>query len=121
MKKMYIVLNQDLKMSKGLACAQVAHAVFDYINSKIEECCIPAFDYDICDNINKLRSKLDSFRYNGNQMIVLKEDAGVLNIFKERGFVTVIDRDLGGIITAVNLGIYDDKEVPGFIKEMKLF
>lgn len=37
MNKMYIVVNQDLKMGKGLVSAQCCHAVFDYMDKHIKK------------------------------------------------------------------------------------
>ena len=111
--KMYIVVNDKLK-DKGLISAQVAHAVFDELDRQIK-----GF---MRDNIlYELSEQLDIFRYNGNGMIILKASEKTLENLYYLGFTTVIDRTMDNMITAVNLGMYDDAyEVPEITKNLKL-
>ena len=115
--KMYIIINDKLK-DKGLIAAQCSHAVLDYMDNKIKECCNPAFGYSVCEDINELRIMLDYFRYNGNGMIVLKAPEEILIQLQNQGYTTVVDRLMDNMVVAVNLGMCD--EVPEVTKGLKL-
>lgn len=125
MKKMYIVLNEDIKdimNNPGYACAQASHAAFDYTDSRVKYYKnISNIDIFPEYKIHHISSELNSFRFNGNKIIILGTNQKEIEALNELGYLSVIDRDKGGIITAVNLGIYDEKEVPDFIKKMKLY
>lgn len=121
MNKMYIVVNQDLKMGKGLVSAQVAHAVFDLMDKAIKYCLeSDIYAEDVVDRLYNLDSGNSLFRFNGNGMIILQAPEKQLLEFQKEGYVTVIDRLMDNKVTAVNLGIWEDKDKPDFIKELKL-
>ena len=125
MKKMYIVLNEDIKdimNNPGYACSQVAHASFDALDARLNE----ALQYSLNESItlNKVHDLSYSnkeFRFDGNKIIILRTSQEEMKTLNNLGCLTVIDRDKGGIITAIYLGIYDEEKVPDFIKKMKLY
>lgn len=125
MKKMYIVLNEDIEdimNNPGYACSQVAHASFDALDTGLNK----ALQYSINESItlNKvydLSYSNRNFRLDGNKIIILKTSQEKMETLNNLGCLTVIDRDKGGIMTAIYLGIHDEDKVPDFIKEMKLY
>lgn len=125
MKKMYVVLNEDIEdimKIPGYACSQVGHATFDVLDSSLKDTiCWTKDEDDILSDIYTLSNEIDNFRFNGNKIIILKTNQNEMDTLKELGYISVIDRDKGGILTAINLGIYDEEKVPEFIKKMKLY
>lgn len=114
MKKMYVVVNEDLKIyDEGLISAQCCHAVFDYMHNKIKDCLDGSDLFEFC-------VFLDFFRLDGNGMVVLEASEKQLLEFQDKGYTTVIDRTMNNKVTAINLGIFDDTEKPKFIKKLKL-
>lgn len=113
---MYIVINEDLNMSPGKIGAHTAHAVFDYLYSlnKAQDT-IPTIFADVT----------DSFKNNGDTIIVLKAHEKVLLECERRGYTAVRDRGLTEVepdsITAVCLGVYDkDEGIPKWIQKLRL-
>ncbi len=113
---MYIVINEDLNMSPGKIGAHTAHAVFDYLYALNEaQDVIPTVFTDV----------IDSFKNNGDTIIVLKAHEKVLLECERRGYITVRDRGLTEVepdsITAVCLGVYDkDEGIPKWIQRLRL-
>lgn len=115
-KVMYIVINQDLNMSPGKIGAHTAHAVFDYLYAlnKAQDV-IPTAFTDV----------IDSFKNNGDTIIVLKAHEKDLLKYESQGYITVRDRGLTEVepnsITAVCLGVYDkDEGIPKWIQRLRL-
>ena len=115
-KVMYIVINQDLNMSPGKIGAHTAHAVFDYLYAlnKAQDV-IPTAFTDV----------MNSFKNNGDTIVVLKAHEKVLLECERRGYITVRDRGLTEVepnsITAVCLGVYDkDEGIPKWIQKLRL-
>lgn len=124
MKKMYVVVNEDLKQyDVGLISAQCCHAVFDHMDKHIKKC-LDCMTYGHSDHVVRalfiLSDFIDIFRLDGNGMVVLEASENKLKEFQDKGYTTVIDRTMNNKITAVNLGIFDDTEKPEFIKKLKL-
>lgn len=108
-KAMYIVINQDLNMSPGKIGAHTAHAVFDFV-------------YNANDNADDW---MESFRYGGDTIIILKAHEKDLLKYESQGYITVRDRGLTEVepnsITAVCLGVYDkDEGIPKWIQRLRL-
>lgn len=115
-KVMYIVINEDLNMSPGKIGAHCAHAVNDYLYAlnKAQDT-IPTVFADV----------MDSFKNNGDTIIVLKAHEEVLLECERRGYIAVRDRGLTEVkpnsITAVCLGVYDkDEGIPKWIQRLRL-
>ena len=113
-KVMYIVVNQDLNMSKGKTGSMCAHAVFDYLI----KCYQNMYNEELEDYV-------EDFKYNGDTIVILKAHEKDLLKWGKEGYVTIRDRGLTEVepdsMTAVNLGIYDkDKEIPKFISRLRL-
>lgn len=113
---MYIVINQDLDMSKGKISAHTAHATFDYLSEMYNK---------LNDEYGSWADFIDFFKYFGDTIIVLKAHEKDLLKWEQEGYTAVRDRGLTEVepnsITAVNLGIYDkDKCIPKFIQRLRL-
>lgn len=106
---MYILINNDIKLGKGLIAGQVGHAVeiFHYRKKSPN---------DLIENYMKKPRK-----------IILQCSQCKLEELEKEGFVTIRESDTVQLpkntLTCVNAGIYDrDKlEVPEFIKGLKLY
>ena len=105
---MYILVNSDIKISKGKLAGQVGHAVeVLYERTRYNEALLHYY--------RKARKK-----------ILLSCPQNKLEELEKEGYVTI--RDLGltqlepNTLTCVNLGIFDrDSDIPEFIKELKLY
>ncbi|RME79193.1 MAG: peptidyl-tRNA hydrolase [Methanobacteriota archaeon] len=110
--KQAIIVNKELDMGKGKACAQVAHAS------------IQAF-------LEAKESIRDEWLSQGSKKIVLKAtEEELLNIYKEArsyGIAASLIRDAGltqikpGSLTAVAVGPAEEGEIDKLVKELKLF
>lgn len=106
---MYILVNEDIKIGKGLIANQVGHAVsiFHYRGYYTEE---------LMDNYMKKPRK-----------VILKAPQSLLEYLERQGYIHIRESDTTHLpkntLTCVNLGIYDrDKdELPKYIKELKLY
>ncbi|MFL8446709.1 peptidyl-tRNA hydrolase, partial [Clostridioides difficile] len=72
-----------------------------------------------------LKCDLTSFKNNGDTICILKAKEAQLLKFKEKGYLTIVDRGLTEIpknsITCVNLGIFNEDEIPSTIKRLRLY
>ena len=100
---MYILVNQDIKISKGKLAGQVGHAVCSYVYQK-----------GVSEAYMKAQKK-----------IILKCSQDKLEALENEGYITI--RDLGlthlepNTLTCVNYGIHRKEDVPTWIKELKLY
>lgn len=116
---MYILVNNDIKISKGKLAGQVGHAVSSWI-----------FNYCVKgDNFEPQDLYVDLFNdyMSGMQKkIILKCSQAKLEELEREGYITIRDAGLTELqpntLTCVNLGIYDrdTDKVPDFVKELKL-
>lgn len=115
--RMYILVNEDIKISKGKLAGQVGHAVMSYV-------------FNITKNI-RTGTGHDDYnllcRYMDQQKkIILKCPQWRLEELEENKECVVI-RDNGltqlepGTLTCVNYGIVAPKELPRWIRELKLY
>jgi len=109
--RMYILVNSDIKISKGKLVGQVGHAVqtYNYIN------------------IDKHRNLIEKYMNNYQKKIILKCDSETLEKLEKDGHIAI--RDAGftelkeNTLTCVNLGILDFENIPEtlkFIKDLKI-
>ena len=120
-KAMYILVNEDIKISKGKLAGQVGHAV----SSWIYRYCVKTADFEPFDeNVNLF----DAYMKGMQKKIILKCPQWKLEQLEREGEYIVI-RDAGltqlepNTLTCVNLGILDRdlNEVPDWVKELKLY
>ena len=111
---MYLVVNQDLEMSPGKIGAHTAHAVFDYLFQLKRE-----MDDDI------YQALLETFKFNGDTIIVLKAPEKELLKLEAKGYLAVRDEGRTEIpansLTVVNLGIFDKTQaLPNWLKRLRV-
>lgn len=121
--KMYILVNEDIKISKGKVAGQVGHAVCTYLyrnffrdrnNDLIE---LSHDDYCFLDKYMKEQKK-----------IILKCPQWKLEELERENKYVVI-RDLGltelepNTLTCICLGIFDNdsSDIPEFVRQLKLY
>lgn len=114
--KMYILVNKDIEISKGKLAGQVGHAVFEYMYDKLV---VGLEDY-----IPELKEIFREYMNNNQKKIILKCSQSKLEELEQQGYITI--RDLSGkelplnTLTCVNLGIFDEENVPKFVKRLRL-
>jgi PTH2 family peptidyl-tRNA hydrolase len=109
--KMYILVNQDIKIGKGKLAGQVGHAVASFMYNF-------ALDYGV--------EELADYMENDQKKIILKCPQEKLEELEEGGYLAIRDKGYTQLepdtLTCVNFGMYswteDDK--PDWIKELKL-
>lgn len=109
--KLYILVNDDIEISKGKLAGQVGHAVNELI-------------YDCFKNDTHIFYIIDDYMENGQKKIILKCPQRKLEELEVEGYIAI--RDLGltdlepNTLTCVNLGIFDEENVPRFVKRLRL-
>ena len=112
---MYILVNEDIKISKGKLAGQVGHAVMSYIYYRAVKPLQEGRDVESLDTYMKEQKK-----------IILKCPEWRLEQLGQEGGYTVI-RDLGytqlepNTLTCVNYGIMTPEMLPEWVKELKLY
>lgn len=116
--RMYILVNEDIKINKGKLAGQVGHAVASY------------FFYHYCpyeDSDNKV-DLINSYMMCHNQKkIILYTSQQKLEELESLGYITIRDKGFTDLepntLTCVNVGIIDYNNIPeelNFLKELKL-
>lgn len=115
--RMYILVNGDIKISKGKLPGQVGHAVSSFIYHVYmkEKDFNGLYDKEVSmDEYMKRQKK-----------IILKCDQETLERLERTGYVTIRDMGLTELeentLTCVNFGIHNLDNVPDWIKELKLY
>lgn len=126
--KMYILVNQDLKMGKGKIAGQVAHVVMRWslarMGWELTEFSHKGKQYGIPLELGKNEPILDDYLKGDETKIILKAPQYDLEYWEAQGYVSV--NDLGktqieaGSLTAVCFGILEEEDVPEFIKNLPL-
>lgn len=111
--RMYILVNKDIKISKGKLAGQVGHA------SNI-------LTYNYCNGNQELKDIIFNYMQGRIKKIILYADQKFLESLEEK-YVTVRDSGLTELepntLTCINLGIIDYNNIPNelnFIKKLKL-
>lgn len=110
--KMYILVNEDIKLSKGKLAGQVGHAVSSYLYNAGE------MDYFLF---------IDDYMKGLQKKIILKCPQHELEMLEQEGFVSIRDAGLthleAGTLTCVNMGVLEDNDntpYMDFIKGLRL-
>ena len=108
--KMYILVNQDIKMGKGKLAGQVGHAVASFM-----------YDFTLKHGAEELADYME----NDQKKIILKCPQDILEDLEKEGYLAIRDKGYTQLepdaLTCVNLGIWnwgDDK--PEWLKQLKL-
>lgn len=113
--RMYILVNEDIKISKGKLAGQVGHAVMSYVYHKAVKPLSEGRKIKSLDEYMKEQKK-----------IILKCPQWKLEELESEGEHAVI-RDKGytqlqpNTLTCVNYGIMTPEELPDWVKELKLY
>lgn len=113
--RMYILVNEDIKISKGKLAGQVGHAVMSYIYYNAVKPLQEGKRIESLDDYMKTQKK-----------IILKCSQRKLEELEEEGGYSVI-RDNGltqlepNTLTCINYGIVTPSALPDWIKELKLY
>lgn len=111
--KQAIIMRQDLKLEKGKACSQSAHAAVECV-------------------LRSEKNKVNEWRKEGMPKIVLKvkdlkEMQNYNQLAKDIGLITSLITDAGrtvvepGTITCLCIGPDDNKKIDSIIKDLKLY
>lgn len=105
---MYILVNEDIKISPGKLAGQVGHAVESYL--------IQLKDSNLINEHIK----------NSQKKIILRCGQAKLEELEKLGYITVRDNGLTELkpntLTCVNFGIIDKKsKMPKFLKRLRLY
>ena len=106
---MYILVNGDIKIGKGLLANQVGHAVGVYQYKKAN------------------KELVDKYYQGKCKKIILKCSQETLEGLEKEGFVSIREQDSPQLekntLTCVNLGILDrdNNEIPEWVKDLKLY
>jgi PTH2 family peptidyl-tRNA hydrolase len=109
--KMYILVNQDIKMGKGKLAGQVGHAVASFL-----------YNFALNYGVEELADYMES----DQKKIILKCPQEILENLEEGGCLTIRDKGYTQLesdtLTCVNYGIWSwgDDDKPEWIKELKL-
>lgn len=117
MKKMYILINEDIKISKGKLAGQVGHAVSSYIFRITEKMRLgDETEYkEFSDYMNTIQKKI-LLKCPEEKLTELENVDGCYAI-RDKGLTHLKPNTL----TCVNIGLYSEDTVPEWIKELKLY
>ena len=113
--RMYILVNQDIKIDKGKLAGQVGHAVSSLLYNQFKV-------------TGKLLPIMEEYMENHQKKIILYCPQSKLEELEKEGYVAIRDKGWTDLepntLTCVNLGLIDyNKEIPEkfkFIKDLKL-
>jgi len=112
--KMYILVNEDIKISKGKLAGQVGHAVNSFL----------WHNYIVPVREGRNVEPLDEYM-TAQKKIILKCPESKLLELEAEGHITIRDKGLTELepntLTCVNLGIYYTNCEPEWVKELKLY
>lgn len=117
--RMYILVNEDIKISKGKLAGQVGHAVasyiYKYMRLDVSHKALEEYMYDLIKDY-----------MNGEQKkIILKCPQSKLEDLEKQGHVRVRDKGYTQLepntLTCINYGIMTPETAPDWIKELKLY
>lgn len=120
-KAMYVLVNEDIKISKGKLAGQVGHAVCTYIYRTF----IKGYNGQQIYITKEQQSFLDNYM-EVQKKIILKCSQDKLEELEEEGKYIVI-RDNGltqlepNTLTCICVGIYEKENAPNWVKELKLY
>lgn len=111
--RMYILVNEDIKIGKGKLPGQVGHAVATFFyraftTGKQEE-----------------RELIHQYMGNEQTKILLKCPQSKLEELEKEHYITIRDKGYTHLppntLTCVNLGIMDKEMAPSWVQELKLY
>lgn len=135
--RMYVLVNEDIKIGKGKLAGQVGHAVMSFLYRGIIselKIAIKNLDFSKIDLLNSSLAKLEEVNSSLEKLdeymkiqkkILLKCSESKLEELEKEGYITIRDKGLTQLepntLTCVNLGIMDKKDVPDWVNELRLY
>lgn len=111
--RMYILVNEDIKIGKGKLAGQVGHAVATFFHNVYEK------------NNGLDREFVNEYMSNEQKKIILKCPQYKLEELEGYKYITIRDKGYTQLdpntLTCVNYGICDVNNVPQWVKELKLY
>lgn len=122
--KMYILVNENIKISKGKLAGQVGHAVCSYMYDVMMENLYLTDDDHQMDYTRWLEEYMES-----QKKIILKCPQSKLEelekVSHEERYSVIRDKGLteleSNTLTCVNIGIFNEYNTPEWVKELKLY
>lgn len=112
--RMYILVNEDIKISKGKLAGQVGHAVMSYIYHNAIKPLQDGKQIETLDGYMKEQKK-----------IILKCPQYKLEELESEGYIAIRDKGYTQLepntLTCINYGIMTPNIAPQWIKELKLY
>ncbi|MEK4632517.1 MULTISPECIES: aminoacyl-tRNA hydrolase [Bacillus] len=113
--RMYILVNENIKISKGKLAGQVGHAVMSYVYYKAIK---------PLQNGDEIES-LDDYMYEQKKIILNcpqykleeLERAGGYTVIRDKGYTQLEPNTL----TCINYGIKTPEELPEWVRNLKLY
>lgn len=109
--RMYILVNEDIKINKGKLAGQVGHAVAVYFYK----------------NMNSTKQLIDRYMTHYQKKIILYCSQSKLEQLESKGYIAIRDKGWTDLepntLTCVNIGIIDHNDIPKqfeFIQSLKL-
>lgn len=118
--KMYILVNENIKIGKGKLAGQVGHAVCSFLYRNY----IRSYNGELIEVNDEMQEFLDDYM-KVQKKIILKAPQTKLEELEQAGYITIRDKGLTQLepntLTCVCVGIYNNDEVPDWLKELKLY
>lgn len=113
--RMYILVNEDIKISKGKLAGQVGHAVMSYVYHKAVKPLSEGIEIKSLDEYMKEQKKiiLKCPQYKLEEL----ERAGGYNVIRDKGYTQLEPNTL----TCINYGIKTPEELPEWVRNLKLY
>lgn len=115
--KMYILVNEDIKLSKGKLAGQVGHAVASYMFNIMKEV--------KNGNVNQEFEEVSEYMKEQKKIILKCSEDRLLNLENNGKYIAIRDKGLThlkpGTLTCVNLGVYNEENVPYWVRNLKLY
>jgi PTH2 family peptidyl-tRNA hydrolase len=125
--RMYILVNEDIKISKGKLAGQVGHAVSTYLyKTIIEEFRQNYLGWLQDEMVDDSLEELDEYMKEQKKIILKCPQWKLEELERGSRFPVSIIRDKGytqldpNALTCANIGIWDVNEVPDWINSLKL-
>ncbi|RAP14821.1 hypothetical protein HS9_00144 [Bacillus velezensis] len=112
---MYILVNEDIKISKGKLAGQVGHAVMSYVYHGAVKPLSEGREIQSLDEYMKEQKKiiLKCPQYKLEEL----ERAGEYTVIRDKGYTQLEPNTL----TCINYGIKTPEELPEWVRNLKLY
>lgn len=113
--RMYILVNEDIKISKGKLAGQVGHAVMSYVYHKAVKPLSEGRKIKSLDEYMKEQKKiiLKCPQYKLEEL----EHAGGYTVIRDKGYTQLEPNTL----TCINYGIQTPEQLPEWVRNLKLY